>query len=521
MVSLYPPATLGAVFNPHTTAASQIDATLVGGGAVSNSEFGYLDGITSNIQVQLNTKGSVLSATNRLDALFVGDGNVSNTELGCLDGSNSNIKTQFDNMNAMVISTAGNTSVLATRSVLPEFVSLTTDSGVIGLFLSSTPINGLSTTIYNNSSTTNHTLTNGSALLIFKEFINPGAAAALAKNVAPRTTHRLWSQGGVWWWMQVQHTLTATNRLDAQLVGTGLVTNLEFSYLDGVTSNIQTQIGNISPLGVSVSASSDYSSNVALPAYLACYPGGGTIEITLSATPPNGLRTTIHNCSSAGVVTIMTSGFTPIFGMVDDVTHRTSSQDIGPANTILLISTNGLWLWSQVPTFANIDTHMLYMQAEIDTKQDAIGPTARLDASFVGGGTVSNTELGYLDGTTSNIQAQIASLNTTTNGIAILNGEFLSYGPDDAIPRTLLAQYNGASAHTTLILSDVPTSGVGFSVNCRWGYKRVRLVVTAGALSQFYNIKTNTPSDEFFVEPGTRVEVFASQSVWWYTAFLL
>ena len=38
-------------------AGAAIDATKIGGGAVSNTEFSYLDGVTSSIQTQLNTKG--------------------------------------------------------------------------------------------------------------------------------------------------------------------------------------------------------------------------------------------------------------------------------------------------------------------------------------------------------------------------------------------------------------------------------------------------------------------------------
>lgn len=41
-----------------TTLASGIDAVKIGGGTVSNTEFGYLDGVTSAIQTQLNAKGS-------------------------------------------------------------------------------------------------------------------------------------------------------------------------------------------------------------------------------------------------------------------------------------------------------------------------------------------------------------------------------------------------------------------------------------------------------------------------------
>lgn len=42
---------LGPVTDGH-----QIDATLIGDGSVDNAEFGYLDGVTSAIQTQLDAK---------------------------------------------------------------------------------------------------------------------------------------------------------------------------------------------------------------------------------------------------------------------------------------------------------------------------------------------------------------------------------------------------------------------------------------------------------------------------------
>lgn len=57
----------GSVATSTTTPAITIDvtgldATKIGGGQVSNTEFGYLDGVTSSIQTQINNKASQLDA---------------------------------------------------------------------------------------------------------------------------------------------------------------------------------------------------------------------------------------------------------------------------------------------------------------------------------------------------------------------------------------------------------------------------------------------------------------------------
>ena len=50
--------------------ASGIDATAIGSGSVSNTEFGYLDGVTSAIQTQIDTKTNKLITANRQTASY-------------------------------------------------------------------------------------------------------------------------------------------------------------------------------------------------------------------------------------------------------------------------------------------------------------------------------------------------------------------------------------------------------------------------------------------------------------------
>ena len=65
------------ITNAKVAAAAAIDATKIGGGAVSNTEFSYLDGVTSAIQTQLGTK---LIASNNLSD--ISSTSTSRTNLG-------------------------------------------------------------------------------------------------------------------------------------------------------------------------------------------------------------------------------------------------------------------------------------------------------------------------------------------------------------------------------------------------------------------------------------------------------
>lgn len=63
---------------------------------VTSTEIGYLDGVSSAIQTQLDAKQPTISASARIDAAHIHDGTISNTEFGYLNGVTSNIQTQLD-----------------------------------------------------------------------------------------------------------------------------------------------------------------------------------------------------------------------------------------------------------------------------------------------------------------------------------------------------------------------------------------------------------------------------------------
>ena len=71
--------------------STNIDSANIANGTVSNTEFQYLNGVTSAIQTQLDGK-----APSTIDSANIGDGTVSNEEFQRLDGVTSDIQTQLD-----------------------------------------------------------------------------------------------------------------------------------------------------------------------------------------------------------------------------------------------------------------------------------------------------------------------------------------------------------------------------------------------------------------------------------------
>ena len=94
--------TITNIVNADIKSAAAIDAAKIANGSVSNTEFQYLDGVTSAIQTQINTKQATIDSSNRLNANLVGDGSVDNTEFGYVNGVTSSIQTQIDTANTNI-----------------------------------------------------------------------------------------------------------------------------------------------------------------------------------------------------------------------------------------------------------------------------------------------------------------------------------------------------------------------------------------------------------------------------------
>ena len=116
-----------------------IDATKIADGTVTNAEFQYLGSVTSDIQTQLNSKqATITGAATTIDTedltasrALVSDGSgkvavssVTSTELGYLSGVTSSVQTQVDTKTAKLITTnrqtASYTLVLSDADKLVE-----------------------------------------------------------------------------------------------------------------------------------------------------------------------------------------------------------------------------------------------------------------------------------------------------------------------------------------------------------------------------------------------------------------
>lgn len=99
------------ITNDDISAAAAIEATKLGGGGVSNTEFGYLDGVTSAIQTQINGKSPT---SHDHDAAYTAIGHASNTsnphsvtkaQVGLTNVQDTNVLNSWNQNDAQYIGT--------------------------------------------------------------------------------------------------------------------------------------------------------------------------------------------------------------------------------------------------------------------------------------------------------------------------------------------------------------------------------------------------------------------------------
>lgn len=266
--NLASPTFTGTVVLPSTTSI----------GTVSSTEIGYLDGVTSAIQTQIsakaNTSGPTFTGTVTLPST-TSIGPVSSTELGYLDGVTSAIQTQLDAKAVYPSQTGNSGKYLTTNGTTVSWAAISgsgvgdvvgpatsTDSNVV-------TFNGTTGKIVKDSgiaSTNLATLSGTQTITGAKTFSATttftGNISANSLTISPTELGYL---DGVTSAIQTQldakantsalssYALLASPNFTGTVVlpsttSIGNVSSTEIGYLDGVTSAIQTQLNNVTPL---------------------------------------------------------------------------------------------------------------------------------------------------------------------------------------------------------------------------------------------------------------------------------
>jgi len=295
----YPASALtGTISNAQL--AGTIDATKIHDGSISNTEFGYLNGVTSAIQTQIDSK---LTASNNLSDITTASTARTNLGLGDMatqsassvaitggsvtgmgspsSGSDVATKTYVDNLVAGLktriitrVATTANVDLTADlqNGDTIDGITLVTGDKVLVKNQSSASANGIydvvasgtatrntdydtiaelagqivvvqegttnGDTIYLCTTDTDATLGSSDITFTIIEPANTGTVTSVA--VADSGSSEFTITGSP---VTSSGTISlAVNSINATKIGSGTVDNTEFGYLNGATSNIQTQI---------------------------------------------------------------------------------------------------------------------------------------------------------------------------------------------------------------------------------------------------------------------------------------
>ena len=366
--------------------------------AVTSTEVGYLDGVTSAIQTQIDSKqATITGAATTIDdtnltasRAVVSDGSgkvaasaVTATEIGYLDGVSSAIQTQINTTNTNLADNSSRVAATVTETTAVEARRVANIAGAV-------------------SSITTGNLTASRAV------VSDGSGKVAASAV---TATELGYVDGVTSAIQTQidskqATITgaATTIDDADLTasravvsdGSGKVavsdvTSTEIGYLDGVSSAIQTQINttNTNLADNSSRIASNFSNTAAVETRRVANIAGAVSTIT------TGNLTASRAVVSDGSGKVSASAVTATeLGYVDGVTSAIQTQ---------------------------IDSKQATITGAATTIDDADLTASRALVSDGSGkvavSVVTSTEVGYLDGVSSAIQTQLSAGVTEATAI--------------------------------------------------------------------------------------------------------
>tara|TARA_R110002074_G_scaffold57157_2_gene140737 strand:- start:616 stop:2613 length:1998 start_codon:yes stop_codon:yes gene_type:complete len=276
--------------------------------AVTTTELGYLDGVTSAIQTQIDSKQGTLSLTANRALISDSGGSVSvspvtNTEIGYLDGVTSAIQTQIDSKQATITgaaTTIDDADLTASRAVISNASGKVAVSPVTNTELGY--LDGVTSAIQTQIDSKQATITGAATTIDDADLTASRAVISNASGkvaVSAVTDTELGYLDGVTSAIQTQIdskqaiiTGAATTIDDADLtasravisnasgkVAVSAVTDTELGYLDGVTSAIQTQLNAKSP-----TASPTFTGTVTIPGVTV---SGGTQNWTATASGTN------------------------------------------------------------------------------------------------------------------------------------------------------------------------------------------------------------------------------------------
>ena len=418
----------GAIVNADINASAAIDATKIHDGSISNTEFGYLNNVSSNIQTQIDSKQATITggATTIVSSDLIASralasnasgkvavSSVTSTELGYVSGVTSAIQTQIDSK----LTASNNLSDVSSASTARTNLGLAIGTNVQAYDAELQAIAGLTSAADKGIQFT------GSGTAATFDLTTAGKALLDdASASAQRTTLGL-------------GTIATQNANNVALTG-GTITGLgdpsvsseaaTKNYVDSLVAGLRTRVV------ARVASTADVNISTGLE-------NGDLIDGVTLATGNRVLLKNQSTGSQNGLYTVVASGaasrdtefdtISELAGQLILVSEGSSQQD-----TLWLCTTDtSATLGSSTITYTQVypssggtvtsvgladagSSEFTITNSPVTTSGTINIAVNSIAATKIGSGTVSNTEFGYLDGVTSAIQTQLNAKEATITG---------------------------------------------------------------------------------------------------------
>jgi fructose-specific component phosphotransferase system IIB-like protein len=482
--------------------------------SITTTELGYLSGSTSNIQWQLDGKEATItgaattitSSNLTTSKALVSDDNgkvavssITTTELGYLSGSTSNIQGQLDGKEATI---TGAATTITSSNLSTSKALVSDDNGKVAVssitttelgYLSGSTSNiqgqlngkeatitGAATTITSSNLTTSKALVsddNGKVAVSSITTTELGYLSGSTSNIQGQLNGKEATITGA------ATTITSSNLSTSKAlvsddngkVAVSSITTTELGYLSGSTSNIQGQLDG-KEATITGAATTITSSNLTTSKALVSDDNGKVAVSSITTTELGYLSGSTSNIQgqlngkeatiTGAATTITSSDLTTSLALVSDDNGKVAVSSITTTELGYLSgSTSNIQgqLDGKEATITGAATTIT--SSNLTTSKALVSD----DNGKVAVSSITTTELGYLSGSTSNIQGQLDEKLPLSGGT--ISGNLVVDGPELVVPRLSTHDRNNTIASLTngLILYNTSTSNFEGYAAGAWG----------------------------------------------------